>query len=349
MAWPGADPSGVSSRKHWIAGPALFPSPAVGLIGGAVSSLIGLGSAFYSVPFMTRFIAMQKAIGTAATLNIPLAIGGVLGYIAGDPPSGCGAGCLGYLYLPAVGPVGITAVLAAPLGARLAHVLPVLFLRRLFAVLLLVSAGNLAIKTLPLAEAPAYAAKLIARLSAPAAAQAPIAAAPPACLENPDARIAGLVAQYGPRLLFKPFDDCLPPQIILAVRSMLRVRTQPAPAFWSRPIPRNIPEPSVAAPPVKTDIDRPRPKRRERMQPELPSRNPDRLIRRTSGRTRSCVAGAARPSGTGSGREHRCPDATLSAPAERVPDSPFDPFGFLTAPGPVEKPNTASNPRGAGL
>jgi uncharacterized membrane protein YfcA len=43
---------------------------------------------------------------------------------------------IGFVHLPALLGVAATSVLAAPLGARLAHALPVAQLRRLFALLL---------------------------------------------------------------------------------------------------------------------------------------------------------------------------------------------------------------------
>jgi uncharacterized membrane protein YfcA len=174
----------------------------VGLFGGALSALIGLGNALYSVPFLARFIEISKAIGTAATLNVPLAVAGVLGYAMSDAPPGCGAGCFGYIYLPAVAAIGIGAVLAAPAGALLTRVLPVLLLRRLFAVVLVVSAVNMAVKTLPLADAPAVVAEVAQRLMRPHAEALPVAALPPACLTDPLFRTSHLVAEYGPRQSF---------------------------------------------------------------------------------------------------------------------------------------------------
>ena len=45
---------------------------------------------------------------------------------------------MGYVYLPAALGISVASVLTAPLGARLAHALPVKQLRRAFAVLLAV-------------------------------------------------------------------------------------------------------------------------------------------------------------------------------------------------------------------
>jgi len=53
---------------------------------------------------------------------------------------GLPAPSIGYVYLPALALVVTTSMLAAPLGARLAHSLPVKRLRTIFALLLYVFA-----------------------------------------------------------------------------------------------------------------------------------------------------------------------------------------------------------------
>ncbi|MEX0889912.1 MAG: TSUP family transporter, partial [Balneolaceae bacterium] len=50
---------------------------------------------------------------------------------------GLPAGSVGYIYLPAALAVSVMSVLTAPLGASVAHSLPVRSLRRLFGLLLL--------------------------------------------------------------------------------------------------------------------------------------------------------------------------------------------------------------------
>jgi uncharacterized protein len=242
--------------------PRLISFTCVGVLGGALSGLLGQGSASYAVPFMARFTDLRIAIGTAAVLNIPLAAAGVLGYVISAAPSACGTACVGYVHLPAVAAIGISAVLAAPAGALLTQALPVLFLRRLFALVLAVSAANLAAKTLPLAEAPVYVAAAIQRLQSPVAAPVPVAALPPACLVDPALRTSHLVAEYGPRQYFAALQgDCLPPATIVAALSLLRGRAKSPTGFWSEPAPRTKAVPSsvaVAAPPKPSRGERPR-------------------------------------------------------------------------------------------
>lgn len=106
----------------------------VGLTIGAISSLISAGGGFLSIPFMVFCnIVIHQAIGTSAALGFPIAVAGTLGYILnGMKVQGLPEHSLGFIYLPAfVGVVAVT-ILTAPVGARLAHRLPVKQLKRAF-------------------------------------------------------------------------------------------------------------------------------------------------------------------------------------------------------------------------
>jgi len=112
---------------------------------GIVSSLLGIGGGTLSVPFMMWCnITVHKAIGTAAAIGFPIALGGALGYLlagihAGDLPPYA----VGYIYLPALLGIVASSMLVAPLGARLAHLLPVSGLKRIFAILLLIMGAKM--------------------------------------------------------------------------------------------------------------------------------------------------------------------------------------------------------------
>jgi uncharacterized protein len=110
----------------------------VGAVIGGVSSLLAAGGAFLTIPFLTWCkVPLRRAIGTAAANGFPIALAGTAGYVLhGWRMRGLPAPNLGYVYLPALGLVVITSMLAAPLGARLAHRLPLKQLRMVFAVLL---------------------------------------------------------------------------------------------------------------------------------------------------------------------------------------------------------------------
>ena len=89
-------------------------------------------------------VPLRRAIGTAAANGLPIAIAGTAGYvIQGWTAPSVPAWSVGYVYLPALALVVITSMTAAPLGARLAHRLPVKRLRTIFALLLYVFAGRM--------------------------------------------------------------------------------------------------------------------------------------------------------------------------------------------------------------
>jgi uncharacterized membrane protein YfcA len=105
---------------------------------GAVSSLLAAGGAFLTIPFLAWCkVPLRRAIGTAAANGLPIAIAGMAGYILhGLRVPGLPSPSIGYVYLPALVLVVATSMLAAPLGAHLAHSLPVKRLRTIFAMLL---------------------------------------------------------------------------------------------------------------------------------------------------------------------------------------------------------------------
>jgi uncharacterized membrane protein YfcA len=105
---------------------------------GLISGLVGAGGAFISVPFMTWCnVAMRNAVATGAALGFPIALANVAGYIvSGQSAQGLPAGSFGYIWLPAMAVISITSFIIAPLGAKAAHSLPVLKLRRIFASIL---------------------------------------------------------------------------------------------------------------------------------------------------------------------------------------------------------------------
>jgi len=112
---------------------------AVGAGIGGISSILAAGGAFLSIPFLLRCnVPLRRAIGTAAANGFPIAVAGTIGYVlhglrAPDLP----AGSLGFVYLPALGLIVAASIPIAPLGARVAHRLPVRRLRVVFSLMLL--------------------------------------------------------------------------------------------------------------------------------------------------------------------------------------------------------------------
>jgi len=110
----------------------------VGNLIGLLSSLVGAGGAFVSVPFMTWCnVAIHQAVATSAALGFPIALAGSIGYLfAGWSLPDMPAGALGYLYWPGFLVLSAASMLTAPLGARVAHTMEVAPLKRVFAIVL---------------------------------------------------------------------------------------------------------------------------------------------------------------------------------------------------------------------
>jgi uncharacterized protein len=118
---------------------------AAGTTIGGLSSLVAIGGAVMSVPFMIFCnVPIIQAVGTAAAIGIPIAVGGMIGYLyTGWNATGLPAWSVGYVYLPALVGITIASVLTAPLGARFAHRVPGRMLKRIFAALLFVLAARM--------------------------------------------------------------------------------------------------------------------------------------------------------------------------------------------------------------
>lgn len=110
-----------------------------GVIGG-VSSLVGIGGGSMSVPFLLWCnVSLHNAIGTSAAIGFPIALAGAVGYVANGLSVGAlPSHSLGFVYLPALAGVAVISIFTAPVGARLAHILPVPLLKKCFAFFLVV-------------------------------------------------------------------------------------------------------------------------------------------------------------------------------------------------------------------
>ena len=115
----------------------------VGGLIGAMSSMVGAGGAFISVPFMTwSNVSIHNAVATSSALGFPIALAGTLGYVwAGWNLPDMPAGAFGYLYLPGVIIISIASMSTAPWGARTAHRIDIAPLKKVFASVLYVLAA----------------------------------------------------------------------------------------------------------------------------------------------------------------------------------------------------------------
>ena len=125
--------------------PGALGAAGVGAGVGFISALLGAGGAFLSVPFMTWCnVPPRQAVGTSAALGFPIALASTVGYLmSGWNLPAAVPGALGYLYLPGLAVVSLASASLAPWGARTAHRVNVVALKRLFAVLLLALAASM--------------------------------------------------------------------------------------------------------------------------------------------------------------------------------------------------------------
>jgi uncharacterized membrane protein YfcA len=117
---------------------------------GFVSGLVGAGGGFMSVPFMTWCnVTLHQAVGTSAALGFPIALANVSGYLlAGMKQTDLPPGMLGYIYWPALLVIVAFSMPMAPVGAKLAHKLPVKSLKRAFSYVLFALAAYMLYKAI---------------------------------------------------------------------------------------------------------------------------------------------------------------------------------------------------------
>jgi uncharacterized membrane protein YfcA len=130
------------------------PQPWSGLAGvfiGTISTLIGIGGATLSVPYMTMCkVPIREAIGTATALGLAISIPASIGFILigigeqdGLPPF-----TLGYVNIPALFVIIPASVLAVPAGTWAVHEIPPSVMRYVYASFLIVVAGFVLMETL---------------------------------------------------------------------------------------------------------------------------------------------------------------------------------------------------------
>lgn len=128
----GVEPS--SHRRLPNRGGMLFTGGGI----GTLSTLLGIGGGTLTVPFLLWCnINIRNAVATSAACGFPIAMAGTVAMIftGWDNPE-LPAGATGYVYWPAAITITATSVLFAPIGARMAHSLPVDTLKKIFAVVL---------------------------------------------------------------------------------------------------------------------------------------------------------------------------------------------------------------------
>lgn len=133
------------SRRQWRLAAAVprgaIAWPLAGSI-GAVSAVMGIGGGSLSVPVLSLCgVPMHRAVGTAAAFGIVISIPAVLAFlVAGHGAVSLPPFSVGYVNLLGLALIVPMTLLAAPLGARLAHAASQPALRRAFATFLALTA-----------------------------------------------------------------------------------------------------------------------------------------------------------------------------------------------------------------
>ncbi|MFS6937636.1 sulfite exporter TauE/SafE family protein [Neisseria animaloris] len=119
-----------------------------GFVIGALSGMGGISGGAFVVPFLNgRGMEIKKAIGTASLCGGLLAVSATLSFVIGGwHVPNLPAYSFGYVYLPALAGIVSTSFFTSKLGANAANLLPVMALKRAFAVFLLLIALNMLLK-----------------------------------------------------------------------------------------------------------------------------------------------------------------------------------------------------------
>lgn len=114
----------VKRPRRWLAGITI----------GSFSALVGIGGGTLTVPYLTRSgLDIRRAVATSSACGLWIALAGALGFVVtGWNRAGLPAGATGFVYWPAVLGLALASVPMAPVGAELAHRLPMRWVERMF-------------------------------------------------------------------------------------------------------------------------------------------------------------------------------------------------------------------------
>jgi uncharacterized protein len=116
--------------------PGNLGSAGIGFGGGMAAGLAGIAGGNVIVPTLVYFnTPIHNATATSSALGVPIAVSGTVGYLLAAPPSTT-AGLIGYVDIYAFTPIVFGALIAAPMGVKVAHRVPASKLKRGFGVLL---------------------------------------------------------------------------------------------------------------------------------------------------------------------------------------------------------------------
>jgi uncharacterized protein len=117
---------------------------------GSLSVMVGIGGGSITVPILSAYnFPIRKAVACSSGIGLIIALPGAIGFmITGYGVEGTPPGSIGYVNLLAFALVVPMTVLCAPLGAKIAHSVNPLYLKRGFALFLLITSLKMLSKAL---------------------------------------------------------------------------------------------------------------------------------------------------------------------------------------------------------
>ncbi len=116
-----------------------------GVVIGVCTSILGIGGSLLLMPYLLSIgVSVHAAVGFCTRLTTVIAgLSGLLYMLWGSYQGVSVAYTLGYVYWPALLVAGVPGMLGAWIGGRISSYLPVLWHRRLFAIILLLMACSM--------------------------------------------------------------------------------------------------------------------------------------------------------------------------------------------------------------
>jgi uncharacterized membrane protein YfcA len=118
--------------------PSAFKQFCAGTGIGVASAIFGIGGGSLTVPYLNHYgVVMQRAVGTSAACGLPIAIAGALGFMFfGMKGQASIPNSIGFVHIYAFLGISIMSFFTAKLGAKAAHNLSPVILKKCFSVLL---------------------------------------------------------------------------------------------------------------------------------------------------------------------------------------------------------------------
>lgn len=121
----------------YIAAKPNFSLALLGIIFGILSTLLGIGGGIFMVPALLGYqIPLRNVVATSSAGTLATALAGSIAYlvVAWDLPHL--PETIGFIQIPAFLLIGICSLFTTSLGVRLAHALPALLIKKIFAIAL---------------------------------------------------------------------------------------------------------------------------------------------------------------------------------------------------------------------